>query len=154
MNEVLPTRVREWRPSKEAQKLLLPYSDGALVAGGAAHARLDAVHGDVLDVRGQVRPDEHVEADADQLLVRDQGELLAVRVERLGELLGPRLGVLGARVHDVLGVEVDHLLEAEGVYVDPLIVALVVCRGWMRINIVAGGRIFPSSPFLPFCLCA
>ena len=104
----------------------VPYGDGALVAGGATHARLNGVHGDVLDVRGQIRPYEHVEADADQLLVRDQRELFVVGVERLGEFLCPALGVFGARVHDVLGVEVDHLLETEGVNVDPLIVALVV----------------------------
>lgn len=103
----------------------VPYGDGALVAGGATHARLNGVHGDVLDVRGQIRPYEHVEADADQLLERDQGELFAVRVQRLGQFLCPTLGVFGACVHDVLGIEVHHLLETEGVNVDP-IVALVV----------------------------
>ena len=129
--------------SKDTTKIL-PESDShcPLVAGGAAHAGLDAVDGHVPDVRRELGLDEDVEADAHQLLVRHQGELL-VPVQDLGQLRGPRFRILRTEthyfycflspgdptfeglepipcVHDVLCVEVDHLLKANGVDVDGL----------------------------------
>ena len=72
-----------------------PDGDGTLVPCSPAHARFYTVHGDILDVRCKLRTDKHVEADADQLLVRDQRELL-VPVQDLGQLGGPGFGVFGA----------------------------------------------------------
>ena len=55
----------------------------ALVARGTAHAGLHTVYGNILDVRSKLRTNEHVETNAHQLLVSDQGELL-VAVQDLG----------------------------------------------------------------------
>ena len=74
------------------------------------------------DLRGELCPDEDVEADPDQLVEGEEAEGARLLVQSLAQLQRPLLGVLLARVHDVLGVQIHHLLETDCIDVDPLVI--------------------------------
>ena len=86
----------------------------AFVARSSAHARLDAISSHVPHIRCQFRPDEYIEADANQLDVRQQSEWLIARQDFL-QLSSPSFSVIVTGCHYVGCVQIHYFFKAHGV---------------------------------------
>ena len=69
----------------------------------------------------ELRPDEYVQTDADELVEGHEAVLARLLVQGLPQLQGPLLGILLASIHDVFGVKVNHLLKSNCIDVNFLL---------------------------------